>query len=212
MNETARTRNRRGEGDLLRGEILDAAADLLEETGDESALTLRAVARRVGITAPSIYAHFGDRNEILEGVLEAAFETLLGRLHAAIDTREHPVERLRDGCRAYIDFAGDQPQRYRVLFGLRGVTMAPTSTDEMIGAEAFALLVNAVNACVEAGLSTSPSPVDSAVELWISMHGFVTLRLSAPGFPWPEVDTLLDSLISRLALISGSDAPGSAQP
>lgn len=48
-------RNRRGEGALLRTEILTAATELIEAGGDERAVTLRAVARRAGIAAPSIY-------------------------------------------------------------------------------------------------------------------------------------------------------------
>ena len=51
----ARRRNRRGEGDRLRDEIITAASQIIGETGDDSALTLRGVARRLGIAAPSIY-------------------------------------------------------------------------------------------------------------------------------------------------------------
>ena len=54
----ARRRNRRGEGDRLREEIITAASQMIGETGDDSALTLRGVARRLGIAAPSIYRHF----------------------------------------------------------------------------------------------------------------------------------------------------------
>ena len=50
----ARQRNRRGEGDRLREEIITAASQIIGETGDDSALTLRAVARRIGIAAPYI--------------------------------------------------------------------------------------------------------------------------------------------------------------
>ena len=55
-----RARNRRGEGARLRDDIVAAAVALLDETGDQAAVSLRAVARRVGIAAPSIYRHFAD--------------------------------------------------------------------------------------------------------------------------------------------------------
>jgi AcrR family transcriptional regulator len=54
MTEVLRARNRRGEGSKLRADILAAATRLLEQTGSEEAVTLRAVARQVGISAPSI--------------------------------------------------------------------------------------------------------------------------------------------------------------
>src|ERR1700729_2893185 len=55
-----RQRNARGQGDRLRREIIDAARDILAETGNVDRLTLREVARRVGIAATSVYLHFPD--------------------------------------------------------------------------------------------------------------------------------------------------------
>ncbi len=57
----------------MRAEIVTGAAAVLEETGSEDAVTLRAVARRVGIAAPSIYGHFDDRDQILLAVIADAF-------------------------------------------------------------------------------------------------------------------------------------------
>ena len=61
----ARVRARRGEGDKLREEILVAVSDLLDETNDESAVSIRAIADRVGVTPPSIYRHFEDKEAML---------------------------------------------------------------------------------------------------------------------------------------------------
>ena len=79
----ARTRNRRGEGARLREDILAAATALLDELGTEEAVTLRAVARRAGITAPSIYSHFPDRQAILLAVVRDAFTELTETLREA---------------------------------------------------------------------------------------------------------------------------------
>src|SRR5690349_10388245 len=77
-----RERNRRGQGARLRTDIVSAAAELLDEAGHEQAVTLRAVARRVGIAAPSIYAHFADRQAILLAVVQDAFAELTETLRA----------------------------------------------------------------------------------------------------------------------------------
>jgi len=58
-----RSRAPRGSGDLLRREILDAATDLLLETGHARAVSIRSVAQRVGVTPPSIYLHYEDTKE-----------------------------------------------------------------------------------------------------------------------------------------------------
>lgn len=197
----ARTRNRRGEGIRLRAEILAAAADLLEATGDEGAITLRAVARRVGITAPSIYAHFDDREAIVNAVLTDAFASMAARLRAATDGVSDPVGRLHAGARAYLDLAAEQPQRYRMLFGRRPTadpnTLAHAETVETI----VGWLLDAISDCVTAGRSSTPSVLNSAVQIWVALHGYATLRASANDFPWPDTNTMLDGLIARLAYI-----------
>jgi AcrR family transcriptional regulator len=207
----ARTRNRRGEGSRLREEIVAAAADLLEATGEEGAITLRAVARRVGITAPSIYAHFDDREAIVHAVLTDAFATMAARLRAATDDVADPVQRLHAGGVAYLDLAAEQPQRYRMLFQRRP-TADPNAlphaetVETIVGAEAFGWLVDAISDCVTAGRSSTPSALDSAVQIWVALHGYATLRASANDFPWPDTNTMLDSLIARLAYIDNSTA------
>jgi AcrR family transcriptional regulator len=76
-----RVRNARGEGDRLRSDIVGAARAILLEEGHEAAITLRAVARRVGIAAPSIYPHFPSAAAIVQAVVVEAF----GDLNASID-------------------------------------------------------------------------------------------------------------------------------
>jgi len=68
-----RTRARRGEGDLLRDEILTAAERLLVETGNEDSVSIRAIAEAVGVTPPSIYLHFPDKETLLFAVCERQF-------------------------------------------------------------------------------------------------------------------------------------------
>lgn len=80
---TTRNRNRRGQGELLRREIIDAALQMLNELGDDEALSLRAVAREVGIAATSVYIHFSDRDELVFAALEQSTADLLRDLEQA---------------------------------------------------------------------------------------------------------------------------------
>src|SRR3954469_11049090 len=101
-----RARNRRGEGARLRADIVAAAVDLLDETGDENAVTLRAVARKVGIAAPSIYRHFPDQPSIMLAVVRQAFGELEERLTAALaNAGDDPRRRLFALGDAYLEFA-----------------------------------------------------------------------------------------------------------
>ena len=69
-----RRRAARGQGAALRGEVLQAAMDLLRETGDETSVSLRAVAQRVGVSVPAIYLHFEDKTALLDAVCEEVFD------------------------------------------------------------------------------------------------------------------------------------------
>lgn len=208
--------NRRGEGSLLRRDIVRAATHLLQETGNEDAVTLRAVARGVGIAAPSIYAHFPDPAAIIAAVVAETFEALLAALRASSDGIEDPVRRLSAQCYAYLRFADEHPGLYRVLFGrARGIQppagmpasgsdagMETTLKDAAIveaGTPAFMMLVDAIAACVEAGRSASRDPFVDAVSLWAALHGYSILRVAAPEFPWPDERMTVDAMIAGQA-------------
>jgi AcrR family transcriptional regulator len=204
-----RRRNKRGEGALLQEDIVRAAATLLETTGRDDALTLRAVARAAGITAPSIYAHFADRDEILVAVVERTFSELAEALRPG--ATGEPLPALYAVCRAYLDFAAEHPHRYRVLFQRHSITPAEPvdkrkHVDTMIGADAFGVLLDVIRACIDAGVSDETSAQAATVRVWVSLHGMATLRASLPGFPWPPREALLQDLITRVADLRPSGA------
>ncbi|MEV1026151.1 TetR/AcrR family transcriptional regulator [Streptomyces sp. NPDC050264] len=199
----ARIRNRRGEGGRLREEIIDAAAELLDETGDQHAVTLRAVARRVGIATPSIYPHFPDQPAILLAVVQREFTGLESRLDAALgQAGGDPRRRLLAVCETYLDFAGRHPQRYRTMFGgLWTPSLGDSSLTETdlvtLGAPCMLVLVAALGDCVAAGSVTSTDVSADATALWVGLHGLAHQRVVSPSFPWPQ--DITERLITSLA-------------
>src|SRR4051812_5169829 len=115
MSDGVRPRNRRGEGERLRDEIIDAAQALIDESSDPTAVTLRAIARRAGISAPSIYPHFADIQAILDAVLERSFAELDGAVAQAMTDVVAPDARLIAGCLAYVRFGWEHRARYRFM-------------------------------------------------------------------------------------------------
>ncbi|MEU5701005.1 TetR/AcrR family transcriptional regulator [Streptomyces aurantiacus] len=188
-----RPRNPRGEGDRLRGEILAAAAELLDaDGGGERALTLRAVARKAGIAAPSIYPHFPDRPALVLHVMRQAFAELAAWLRSALgEAGDEPQERLDAVCRAYLDFARDHPERYRVMFGGTRNPLPTTCDPETLGApgslgaDAMRILTDCLAGCLAAGRCTSTDPAADAVALWLGLHGLAHQRAVSPSLPWP---------------------------
>jgi AcrR family transcriptional regulator len=188
-----RPRNRRGEGRLLRTEILAAAMELLDTTGDERAVTLRAVARRAGITAPSIYPHFPGQRAIVLAVVQQGFAELADQLCSAVDAAgDDSGHRLDAASGAYVDFAARHPERYRTMFG--GIHQpvsdgGGTSGDPAtLGAEAmriWRILTGALSNCVASGRSTSTNPAADASALWVGLHGLAHQQAATTSYPWP---------------------------
>ena len=165
-SKCAAQRNARGQGTRLADDIVRGALALVERTGSDEAVTLRAVAREVGIAAPSIYAHYADREAIIMAAVVQVFDELAAAIEKAEATvSADPVQRLLAGCQAYLEYGLGHPARYGLLFSLRGVApedyckpvpMGPDGTPVLaFGAEAFSLLLQAIQECVEAGVSAS---------------------------------------------------------
>ncbi len=172
----------------LRADLLTAAAALLERAGAPQGVTLRAVAREAGVSAPAVYGHFADLDALLDAVLDEGFRALRAAVEQAVAEESDPAARLVAGCRAYVAAGLTAPARFRAMFGPRRLVS---------GREAFAVLVEGVRACATAGTD----PEADATLLWTALHGMVTLRAADPDGPWPALDGQVQVLVERLALL-----------
>src|SRR5258708_16621713 len=109
-----RPRAPRGSGDLLRNEILDAATELLLESGQARAVSIRSVAQRVGVTPPSIYLHFEDKDALLDAVCARYLARLDQAMEQVAIGQPTSVDVLRAQGLAYVKFALQTPELYRL--------------------------------------------------------------------------------------------------
>ena len=192
-----RARARRGEGARLREEILAAATRLLAETGDEEAVSIRAVAEAVGVTPPSIYLHFADKTELIFAVCEEQFRQLDDEMAAAEAAVADPLEALRRRGQAYVRFGLRNAEAYRVLFMYKNHVPENVDDEYLYRSETFNHLVESVQRCLDAGALRPGDPLQISIGLWVLVHGVTSLLLAAPTFPWPnEPGELVDRLIT----------------
>lgn len=193
---TRRPRARRGEGDRLRHEILDAAERLLVERGGSDAVSIRAVCDAVGISPPSVYLHFADKTDLIFAVCERQFGALAGVLRDAEIDAGGPLDALRRRARAYLAFGLTHPEEYRVLFMSRPPSRPGTHAPERYTAQdVFREHFEAVQRCVDARVlppGTDAMLVTSGLVMIV--HGVTSMVIAKPQFPWPDPDTLLDHL------------------
>lgn len=192
-----RRRLRRGEGALLRTEVLDAVDRLLLAGADEAEVSVRCIAAEVGVSPPAIYRHFHDKASVLFAVCERHFVALDDAMVTAEAAAADPLDALRARGQAYARFGLSNPQHYRILFmGRPGAAPHDWSAERLAASAAFAHQVDAVQRCIDAGaLASDADPRLLAIGLWAAIHGVVSLAISKPDFPWPPLDVLVDHVL-----------------
>ncbi len=167
-------------GDLRAALVAEAVRRL--DAAPEAALTLRGLARALGVSAMAPYGHFEDKDGLMDAVAKAGFDALGDALDAAIAgmEAEAPEARLAALARRYVSFGLARPGLYRLIFGHRA---APASAaTQAAGAATFARLERAVEA-------VGPPGGDArrvAETAWALVHGLT--RLIQDGRLDPEAD------------------------
>jgi AcrR family transcriptional regulator len=152
----------------LRAACVRAAMELLEE-GGETALSLRAVARRAGVSPAAPYRHYADREALVSAVAVVGYRELAGRLAAAHPSPSTP-EQLARVAVAYVQFALERPALFRIMFG----EPCDRDSDERVAATA------AVSLYVREIVRRSFPQADAdalATAIWALVHGLAFLHL-----------------------------------
>ena len=197
---TKRVGNKRGFGGELRAEIIAAAERLLAEQASSEALTLRAIAREAGIAAPSIYAHFPDRDAILDAVVERAFDQLGDACGDAAQATPPGRSAVLEMSLAYVRFARAQPGQYRIMFERSPANIASPPHPYQEGTRAFDVLLRVMRAEAGGGSGSDIELVRDAQTLLAALHGIAVLRPALPGFAWQDEDALIGNAVGRICL------------
>jgi len=171
-----RRRARYHHGNLRRA-LLDAALALVEREGAD-ALTLRAAARRAGVSQAAPYRHFRDKEALLAAVAEEGFRAMTEAMRqAAAPHAGDPLGRLRACGLAYVEFATGHPAHFRVMFGRVAADRSAHPRLIEAAAEAFGLLVGGIRDCQNAGVVRNGDPEELALCAWSATHGLSALAV-----------------------------------
>jgi AcrR family transcriptional regulator len=162
----------------LKKEILTAAKQLFTEKGYE-ATSIRAIAEKIEYSPATIYLYYKDKNEIVHALHSDGFKLLVSHFEV-LNTVSHPFERLKGMGRAYIQFALQNPEIYKLLFlmeePLKHVANCFEEWDE--GDRAFDILLKTVDECQSNGYFNGLDKTTLSLSIWSTMHGLCTLRTS----------------------------------
>ncbi|MBK6695505.1 MAG: TetR/AcrR family transcriptional regulator [Myxococcales bacterium] len=162
-------------GDVARA-IRDEALARLREGGPES-LSLRELARAIGVSHAAVYRHYEDKDALLAAVAEDGWRGLIGALSSALAAAEDasPRERLVRLGSAYVEFALTHPAHYRVMTGPRLDEAKRFPTLEAPVQESFLVLFREIERARASGVFASDRAEDWALRVWMFAHGYVTL-------------------------------------
>lgn len=195
-----RTRSPRGQGEQLRAEILSAAERMLIETNDESALSIRAIATAVGVTPPSIYLHFADRNDLVFAVCERQAEQVDRIMEQAAVEGRDPFDRIRLRGLAYLRWGLANPEHYRILMMSRPDATPERFVDQRLadatGLDAVALDI--AMAAAEGMIAPVEDPRREAELFWIIIHGMVSMLIAKPEFPFGAPEDLYAAMLDMV--------------
>lgn len=181
----------------LRAEILDAARELFVAEGYEN-VSMRKIAEKIEYSPTTIYLYFEDKADLLDSVCE---ETL-ARLIEAMESQQagEPLESLRKGMRAYIEFGVAHPNHYKVSFMQTKPMENPErcGRSHAMGTKAFDRMRLSVAECMREGLLREQDVEVTSQVLWAGIHGITSLLITHSKFPWVERDLLIDTMLSAL--------------
>lgn len=188
---TRSLRKAKGDGHLRRAEILHAAEHVFIEYGYEGA-TIRRIAEAVGVSSTALYMHFSDKSEIVLEICAGQVARLVAANTELRDRAMDPVERVRAMLAAYMTFAREHPDAYRLVFCAppHRIGRGPREQLAGLGAQTYGLFRGAV-AEIAASDRLRVRDVDVAAQTsWAAVHGMVSLTLVLTRFAWSDPATL----------------------
>jgi AcrR family transcriptional regulator len=191
-----RPRAPRGSGDLLRREILDAATELLLESGQARAVSIRSVAQRVGVTPPSIYLHFEDKDALLDAVCARYLARLDQAMEQVAIGQPTTVDVLRAQGLAYVRFALQTPELYRLA--TMGEPRLGSDVDIALDSSAFKHMRASVQTLMDEGVYRTDDPTTIALELWTAAHGVAAVLIAKPHLPYGDIDAFADRVFGAV--------------
>ena len=175
----------------LKAALVEAALEILRQEGLE-ALTLRAVARRVGVSQAAPYRHFSDRRALVAAVAEHGFTRMREAMLEAVQAGQGRLG-LKQVAVAYVRFGLESPAEYRVMFGPEVAATDDLPALRQTARSVLGFVAEGIAQLQQAGLVGPGNPLLMAIATWSTLHGLVMLTLDGQTTSVaPSVDVIVE--------------------
>jgi AcrR family transcriptional regulator len=158
----------------LRLALLDAAVAQIKEVGVEK-LSLRGIARTVGVSQTAPYRHFKDKNELLAEVAAQAFLDLYQATSRHVHDHHSASDNIKATGSEYLAFAIANPEKYKLMFGPSIQNRRDYANMVAAGDKSFNVLISQVERGIAEGAFIKGCPMVLANTLWTQVHGMASL-------------------------------------
>lgn len=177
------------EREEMRQLILDGAQKLFLANGFEK-VSIRNIADEIEYSPATIYLYFKDKNELLFGLHQRGFIKMVNEFQP-LQFLTDPFEKLVEMGRSYIRFAVENPELFDLMFIMNAPMDKLDKEDWVEGDQAFGLLMQVVQECMDAGIFQQHDVQSTAMMIWSSIHGYTALFLRKRLGMFPECDRQL---------------------
>jgi AcrR family transcriptional regulator len=181
----------------FRARLCAVAETLFAERGPE-AVTMRELARALGVSAMTPYRYFRDKEEILAAVRAAAFDRFAAALETAAKVEGNAAVRADAVGSAYLDFAFRQPNAYKLMFDFNQPDDGRFPDLNRAGQRARRTMSGYMEQLVAGGFLAGDPEMLSQI-FWAMVHGLIVLHLAGKLDPKPDFATLHQTAMRLLA-------------
>ena len=192
----------------VRAALIEAAARLIAE-GGPAALSTRRLATEAGTSTMAVYTYFGSMSELVREIVHDGFARL-EEVFSMVEPTDDPVADLVLLGRAYRHNAVTHRQIFGVMFGGSSLGgFALTEEDRQYGRFTLTKVTECAARCIEAGRFRRDDPGLVAHQMWLGVHGTVSLELGAYLIDPYDADRCFESQIAAM-MIGAGDQPETA--
>lgn len=174
--------------------ILARAVEIVDDGGID-ALSLRSLARDLGVSAPALYDHIDSKESLLRLMARAGYANLAARWDD-LDSRDVAAW-IRATSHSYVAFALERPGLFGLMFRYRpAFVLGPGEVEDDVATAVFQRALLVIERGVDEGVLGTASPLELALVLWAAMHGAATVQSMSPEMR--DADWLVDLMVDGL--------------
>lgn len=179
----------------LKDDFLKIAFDFIAKE-DVEKLTLKILSDATGTSRSAIYRHFSSKEELIETMIQKGFDDFDTFVSPSLQDKEKPlIDRFYQSAKAYLEFAKQNPNIYRLLFGnkyakIREATLSIKDDD----CSGFVSLKLAIEEGQKSGILKKEDSFMRTILIWSSLHGLSSLIID--GFM--DIDKISDELYESM--------------